>query len=148
MKLILTLIFLALTSSLLAAGNELGAGLMLGNPTGVSGKYWLDDTKAIDGGLAFSLGKHTDLSIHSDYLLHKKAAFFYNEVHPLDLYYGIGGRIEFGDSLELGLRVPVGIAHRFTERPVDVFGEVAPVLDFIGRTGLELHFAIGARYYF
>ena len=147
MKVILALIFLALTSTVLA-GNEYGVGLMLGNPTGFSGKYWLDDTTAIDGGLAYSFGKHTDLSIHSDYLLHNKSAFYFQDVHALDLYYGLGGRIEFGDSVELGIRVPVGLAHRFTEQPVDIFGEIAPILDFIGTTGVELHIAVGARYYF
>lgn len=148
MKLILTLIFLTLASSVWAVGNELGAGLMVGNPTGLNGKYWLDDTTAVDGGLAFSFGKNTDLSIHSDYLLHKKSAFFLNDVHALDLYYGLGGRIEFADSVEIGLRVPVGVAHRLNEQPVDLFGEVAPILDFIGNTGVELHIAVGARYYF
>ena len=148
MKLILVIIIMFTTSSLLANTNQLGAGLMLGNPTGLNAKYWLDDDKAIDGGLAFSFGKHTDFSIHSDYLLHKKSAFFFNDVHALDLYYGLGGRFEFADSLELGLRVPVGVAHRFTDRPADIFGEVAPILDFIGTTGLELHLAVGARYYF
>jgi hypothetical protein len=75
-------------------------------------------------------------------------AFFFDEVHPLDLYYGIGGRMEFGDDLELGVRVPVGLAHRFTEQPADIFAEIAPIIDFIGRTGVEVHFAVGGRYYF
>jgi hypothetical protein len=148
MKLILIIMMIFTTSSLFATANQLGAGIMLGNPTGLNAKYWLDDDKAIDGGLAFSFGKHTDFSIHSDYLLHKKSAFFFNDVHPLDLYYGLGGRFEFADNLELGLRVPVGVAHRFSDRPIDVFGEVAPILDFIGTTGMELHLAVGARYYF
>lgn len=121
---------------------------MLGNPTGFNGKYWLNETTAVDGGLAFSFGKHTDLSIHSDYLLHNKSAFFFKDVHALDLYYGIGGRMEFGNQLEIGVRVPVGVAHRFTDQPVDIFGEVAPILDFIGTRGIELHLAVGARYYF
>ena len=144
-----SIIFLSLlvTSTVMAAP-ELGVGAMIGNPTGLNAKYWLDDTTAVDGGFAVSLGKNSDLSIHSDYLLHNKSAFFLNEVYPLDLYYGLGGRMEFADDFELGIRIPVGLAHRFNEQPVDVFAEIAPILDFVGRTGLELHLAVGGRYYF
>lgn len=139
--------FVFMTTTLMAAQNELGIGAMLGNPTGLNAKYWLDENVAIDGGLALSWGKHSDLSLHSDYLMHNKGAFFLNEVHPLDLYYGLGGRMEFADDLELGVRVPVGLAHRLVEQPADVFAEIAPIVDFIGTTGVEIHFAVGGRYY-
>lgn len=146
MKAVLAVLFLIF--SLGAFAQKTGVGLMLGNPTGVNGKHWLNENQAIDGGLGFSLGKNSDFSIHSDYLLHSKGAFFFNDVHPLDLYYGIGGRMEFGDDIELGVRVPVGLAHTLEEQNADIFAEVAPILDFIGRTGLELNLAVGARYYF
>jgi hypothetical protein len=148
MKTFLVLILVCMTSTLMAASNELGLGVILGNPTGLSGKYWLDDNAAVDGAFALSLGKNTNLSLHSDYLLHKKSAFFLNDVHPLDLYFGAGGRLEFDDSVEIGIRLPVGLAHRLADQPADVFAEVAPIVDFVGRTGLEMHFAIGGRYYF
>lgn len=142
----LTLSFL-LPFSAIAAG-EMGVGAIIGNPTGLSGKYWLSETRAVDGAMAFSLGKKTNFNIHSDYLFHKEGAFVFNDDHPLDLYYGIGGRMEFSDDIELGVRLPLGLAHRMENKTADIFGEVAPVVDFIGRTGLELHLAIGARYYF
>ncbi len=148
MKSLILIMFVFMTTTVLAARNDLGVGAMVGNPTGLNAKYWLGEDIAVDGGFALSIGKHVDLSMHSDYLMHQKGAFFLNDVHPLDLYYGIGGRMEFGDDFELGVRVPVGLVHRFTERPVDVFAEIAPIVDFIGRTGVELHFALGGRYYF
>jgi len=127
---------------------EYGVGVMIGNPTGLNGKYWLPDNKAIDGGAAMSLGKNTDFSLHSDYLFHNDGALFFNDEHPLDLFYGIGGRIEFGDDIELGVRVPVGITHKFTAEKADIFAEIAPIIDLVGRQGLEVHFGVGARYYF
>lgn len=148
MKFLLIVALFLVTSTTFAAAGEKGIGFMLGNPTGLNGKMWLDDSHAVDGGLALSLGKHTNLSIHSDYLFHNDSAFFLNDVHALDLYYGIGGRMEFGDDLEIGVRVPVGLAHRMTDPNADVFAEVAPIVDFIGRTGIELSFAVGGRYYF
>lgn len=146
MKAFFLIISLLVASPLWA--NKTGVGLSLGNPTGLNGKYWLDSNKAVDGGLAFSLGKNSNFSIHSDFLLHSDGAFYFNDVHPLDLYYGIGGRMKFSDDIEIGVRVPVGLAHKFEKESADIFAEVAPILDFISRTGLELHVLFGARYYF
>jgi hypothetical protein len=125
-----------------------GVGAILGNPTGVSAKHWLSNGHAVDGAAGFSWGKNTDFSVHSSYLLQSEGALYFNDTHPLDLYYGLGGRMEFADDIELGLRVPVGLAKRFDGGASDVFVELAPVFDFIGRTGMELHFGFGARYYF
>jgi hypothetical protein len=146
---LITLIALsfALTGSALAAG-DLGVGAMLGNPSGVALKKWLENDHAIDGGVGFSVGSDTNLTLHSDYLLQTKGAFFFNDVHSLDLYYGLGGRMKFADDIQVGLRVPVGVAHRLESEAVDLFGEVAPVIDFIGRNGIDLNLAIGGRFYF
>jgi hypothetical protein len=134
--------------SLPSWANKIGIGLSIGNPTGFNGKYWVDEKVAIDGGLAFSLGRHTELSIHSDYLLHNKSAFYLNNVHPLDLYYGLGGRMEFSDDIEIGVRVPVGLVYLVEAHNADIFSEIAPIVDFISRTGLEIHLLFGGRYYF
>lgn len=128
--------------------DKLGVGMMIGNPTGVNGKYWLEGNRAVDAGLGMSFGRRSELSIHGDYLFHQREALYYNDVHPLDLYYGIGGRMEFSEGLEIGVRLPVGITHFFEERNADVFTEVAPVVDFISKVGIEFHFVLGARYYF
>lgn len=146
MKYVVIICFLFMGPS--AWANEKGLGISIGNPTGLNGKYWLNSDRAVDAGLAWSLGKKQEVSIHSDYLLHKEGAFYFNDIHPLDFYYGVGGRMEFADEIELGVRVPLGIAHRFEAESADVFAEVAPIIDLIGRTGLELHLIFGGRYYF
>lgn len=144
----LLLVTLLILMSLPSWANEKGIGISIGNPTGLNGKYWLDSGKAVDAGVAWSLGKHSDFSLHSDYLLHKNGAFYFNDVHPLDLYYGVGGRMEFADDIEIGVRVPVGLTHRFEQESADVFAEVAPIVDLLTKTGLEIHLLFGARYYF
>jgi hypothetical protein len=148
MKTLVLIILTLLSTTVFAAGRDLGLGVMLGNPTGLNGKYWLGNNRAVDGGLAYSFGRHTDLSIHSDYLLHNDSAFYLNDTHPLDLYYGIGGRMEFADDIEIGVRIPVGLVHKMNDGEADIFGEIAPIVDLFTKTGLEIHFAIGARYYF
>lgn len=137
-----------LSFSLTGLCKDLGLGVSLGNPTGLNGKYWLGGNRAVDGGFGLSFGKSTNASIHSDYLLHEEGAFFFNDNHPLDLYYGIGGRMEFANEIELGVRVPVGLAHRIENGDADVFGEVAPIVNLISGLGLELHLLVGGRYYF
>ncbi len=131
-----------------ALANQSGLGISIGNPIGVNGKYWLDDNKAVDAGAGFSFGKHTDFSIHSDFLLHNKGALFVNDVIPLDLYYGIGGRMEFADDIEVGVRVPLGLAYVSEGGQSDIFAEIAPIIDIVSKTGLELHWIFGSRYYF
>lgn len=146
MKLLLVILLVLISFSSWA--NEKGIGISIGNPTGLNGKYWLDSSKAVDAGMAWSIGKHSEFSLHSDYLLHKDGAFYFNDVHPLDLYYGVGGRMEFADDIEIGVRVPVGLTHRFEQESADVFAEVAPIVDFLTKTGLEIHLLFGGRYYF
>lgn len=148
MKIFVIIILALMTSTIFAKSNQTGVGVMLGNPTGLNAKQWLDNGHAVDGGLALSLGKNSNLSIHSDYLLQVDSAFYFKDDHALDFYYGLGGRMEFADDIELGVRAPLGLSHRLKEKDADLFGEIAPILDFIGRTGVEMHFAVGARYYF
>jgi hypothetical protein len=143
---LITFLMFILTSSVW--GQKTGIGISLGNPTGLSAKRWLSSTTAVDGGAGFSFGSHTNFSLHSDYLFHRSSAFYLNDIHPLDLYYGIGGRMEFADDIEIGARVPIGLVHQFENTNADTFLEVAPIFDFISRTGLELHFLAGSRYYF
>jgi len=145
MKNLLLVIMFLVTSSSFA---RTGIGAMFGNPTGLNVKHWLGGNQAIDGGFGLTLGGGSHGSLHSDYLLHKNDAFYFNDSEPLDLYYGIGGRMKFADDIELGVRLPVGLVHTVSSTEADVFGEIAPVVDFIGRVGLDINLAIGARYYF
>jgi hypothetical protein len=141
-------IFLLVFLSLPALANRKGLGISIGNPTGLNGKYWLDNKSAVDAGVAYSLGKKSNFSLHSDYLLHKEGAFFFNDVHPLDLYYGLGARMEFDHDIEVGVRIPVGLSHTVENGSADMFAEVAPIVDLVTKTGLEIHLLFGARYYF
>lgn len=143
----LVLIFL-LVFCLPSWGQELGLGASLGNPTGLNGKYWLGGNRAVDGGLGFSLFGSSHFSVHSDYLIHNEGAFFFNDVHPLDLYYGLGGRMKFADDINIGVRIPVGLVHQLKERNADIFGEVAPIINLVSGFGVELHLLFGGRYYF
>lgn len=136
-----------------------GVGIIVGEPTGLSAKHWLDNTHAIDAGLAWSFSENDSLHLHADYLIHD-----FTLLKPTDLrgrmpvYYGLGARIKFqqddhndrrndSDTL-VGVRIPLGVAYYPVKAPIDLFAEFVPVMDLVPDTHLGLNLSIGARFYF
>ncbi len=144
---LLVLLALACTAAS-AQPRGFGVGIILGEPTGFSFKGWTSETNAIDGGLAWSFAHETSFHVHADYLWHAFHVFKTTETIPV--YYGIGGRIKTGRSEDarVGVRVVVGIEYIFRNAPVDLFFEVAPIVDFAPSTDLDGNAGIGARFYF
>jgi hypothetical protein len=124
-----------------------GLGVILGEPTGFSAKGWIDSRSAIDAGLAWSFLHETTFHVHVDYLLHTSDL---TERSDMPAYYGIGGRIKAGTAGgdRIGIRIVGGIVYFVPDSPVDIFGEIAPILDFSPSTDLQVNGGIGARYYF
>ncbi len=145
--LVIALLFISF-GSLKAQDKKFGLGVMLGAPTGFSGKYWVSDENAFDFGLAYSFVETSNaLSIHADYLYHESRWF--PRFDRLDFYYGFGARIRSNkDQTSLGIRGVAGLALMLKEAPVDIFVEIAPVFKLIPSTALNMDAAIGARYYF
>ncbi len=140
---------LVVTATHLRAQDKgLGVGIILGEPTGFSFKYWTGEANAFDGGVAWSFVHEGSVHLHADYLWHSFHVFETTERVPV--YYGIGGRIKTGrnEDARIGARVVVGIGYLFTDAPVDLFMEVAPIVDFAPSTEAELNAAIGARFWF
>jgi len=140
-----------------------GAGIMVGDPTGVSVKYWLNDDRALDGGLAWGVWRGSYFHLHGDYLFHNSTLITVSK-GKLPLYYGPGLRLRSwsgdqywdngkwhdydGSRVDIGVRFPVGLAYLFDGAPVDIFLEVAPTLDLTPATSFEIDGGIGARYWF
>ncbi|MBI4549134.1 MAG: hypothetical protein HY707_14215 [Ignavibacteriae bacterium] len=139
---------LLVTTSSLSQDRGFGIGVIVGEPTGISMKGWLSSTSALDVGLAWSFAKETSFHIHGDYLLHSFNVFKTQERIPL--YYGIGGRIKTGrrEDDRVGLRMVVGIGYIFRDAPVDLFVEVAPILDLAPSTDFRMNAGLGARFFF
>lgn len=143
------IIFFALVASsrVSAQDSGFGAGIMFGEPTGVSIKLWTSETTAIDGGLAWSFMNGGFMHIHADFLMHKFGVIDVNSGR-LPLYFGIGARLGLGNELHVGVRVPIGLDYLFDEAPVDIFLEIAPGLDLTPATAFALDGGIGVRYFF
>jgi len=127
---------------------DFGAGAYIGSPTGLTGKYWLSDSRALDGALAWKEGDENRFEIAVDHLWHY--AFITNPSIDgrLPFYFGLGLRVLAGDDSEAGLRLPLGVSFLCKDVPVEFFAEIAPVVRFAPDTGAGIDGGVGVRYYF
>lgn len=131
------------------ADGRFAAGLVIGEPTGISLKYWLTDKLAVDGALGWSFYRETDFHIQSDLLWHR-FDMFHVSGGELPFYLGVGARVKFRERADdlVGIRVPVGVSYLFNDVPVDVFFEVAPIIDVSPSVRGGFTVGVGARYRF
>jgi hypothetical protein len=136
-------LFIAAVSALLLsiapkAGAEIAAGIILGEPTGVSIR--VDHFPVL--GFAWSL-RHNWMHVHGDYI------FIDNVLQdPLRWYLGGGLFIGVGDShVNFGVRVPIGLQIQFHPN-FEVFGELAPGITLLEETEPNIGGGIGIRYIF
>ena len=146
-KYITVLFALIFISTLNAQNNSVGLGIIVGEPTGFSFKYWTSSTTAFDASLAWSLIGEGAFHIHADYIIHSFNLIRVPE-GKLPFYYGIGARLKTSGDTRLGVRVPLGLAYLFQNAPVDIFLEIVPILDLTPKTDFKINAALGARYFF
>lgn len=133
-----------------------GVGIVLGEPTGLCAKLYLSDDRAIQGAIGFNF-YGSGIQANAEYVFHpwivqERDAF----VLPIYIGPGLrfiqydGGRGE-NNYYAIGLRGVAGMLFDFKEVPLDVFLEVAGVVeyDFKGNdVDLALNLGAGVRYYF
>ena len=156
-----------------------GIGLELGAPSGISGKYFLGGMVAVQGGVGIveswgydGFHAHAEVVWHPVLLERGRAV-------DIPLHVGIGARFLQHDHMDrydrfdrcwdgrdyydcrgadshLGVRAPVGVSFLFKEVPMDLFVEVALVMDLMhvnndygyDHSATGIHGALGGRYYF
>lgn len=142
-----------------SANKTFGIGLILVEPTGLTAKYYLSESTALD----FAFGEYDrfrnddDLGAHFDFLWHP-LTLATADPFIVPLYFGLGARIvddeeEPGDDddLTIGLRAPVGVALDFNRVPIDIFVELALLIELVNDEtddDVDLDVALGVRYYF
>jgi hypothetical protein len=143
---LILVVFAVVPERTLARENKFGAGVIIGEPTGLTVKYWVGAWTAVDAAVAWSFKNGGALYLHADYLFH-----FVSPVPrssgEFSAYAGGGAFLAFRDDFSFGIRVPVGMSYRF-EVPVEAFAEIAPGLLLVPETGFELGGGVGLRYYF
>ncbi|MGB6033789.1 MAG: hypothetical protein WBG01_17770 [Bacteroidota bacterium] len=145
--LILVFLFLLVPRQSDAQNKDFGAGIILGEPTGISAKYWVSTVNALDAGVAWAFTRKGFFHIHADYLWHFPDVI--ESTERFVLYAGVGGRLGFEDDrTRLGVRIPGGISFWLRGAPIDIFLEVAPILELIPSTKLTGNGGLGIRYFF
>ena len=133
----------ALTSRV-GSAQDLGIGTQLGQPMGVTAKYWMNSTLAIDAFMGYHFSHNFDA--HGDVLWHSFSSFDVSDGR-LPFYVGAGGRILLGDDSQLGVRLPVGVSYLSSSQPIELYAEIAPVIQLITSIGADIDGAIGIRIY-
>jgi hypothetical protein len=171
----------AATPAHAAGDHPFGLGLELGAPTGLAAKYYLGPSSrghmmAIQGGLGV-IERYGDdgFHLHVEVLWHP-AVLTRTPDFTLPFYVGVGGRLlenddyycvnqgnnrvcydYYDEGMYLGVRAPFGLLMDFHKVSLDVFLELALVVDFL-QVGdddrdydhdlVHLNGALGVRYYF
>lgn len=138
-----------------------GLGVTLGNPTGVSGKYYFaGPVHAVDVGVATEFIGFADdrITIYAAYLNHP-VTLAHLGFAELPLFVGIGPQFwtndldddindDFDDDAAFGVRVPLGVDMNFASFPLQITGAVAGLVPFIPEVSLSADIYVAARYYF
>ena len=149
-KLSFVLLFLSFSflSTAVAQERGFGLGVIIGEPTGFSAKYWTSSSTALDFGLGYSFTSTKSVFyLHGDYIFHNSALI--ESTEKFIVYYGPGARLKVRENnSRLGIRVVGGILWVPYNSRIDLFVELAPIIDVIPATKLDLAGGIGIRFFF
>jgi len=133
-------------------------GVLIGEPTALSGKLNVSKYQGFDAALAWSLRNISTFYLHLDYL---KRFYLISGIDfgEMPLYLGFGGRIGFtkysGDKVYhsdtkvlVGGRIPAGIMLQLYNFPMEFFLETAFIVDFLPETAIDLNLGLGLRFCF
>lgn len=128
---------------------HIGLGLMVGEPSGLNVKYWLNNTLALDAAAGGSFRDDANFYVHGDLLVHKFDLIPVPQ-GQMPVYIGGGVFARFRDKRDnqVGIRVPVGVSYMFEQVPVDIFMEVAPGMDLAPSARADFTGGAGVRFWF
>ncbi len=148
-RILIFLILIISISQAYAQRSGYGVGIIIGEPTGLSGKYWMDKETAVSAGLAYSFASNNrGISLHADLINHQYGVIKSGYILPV--YYGFGFRLRTKERTDgsFGVRGVVGLNWQRTDYPIDIFIEAAPVFILLPETGVAIDASLGARYFF
>jgi len=134
-----------------SAYSNTGVGLMLGVPSGVTGRSWVSDENSIDYGAGWSIVDGNRFQVHADYLWARPHTFELNE-EKFDLFFGggVGVRTKSGSNdneVVFGPRLPVGISYLFKNPDLELFALTALNLGLLPSFDVYFDLHVGARFY-
>lgn len=131
-----------------------GAGLVAGDPTGLTLKFRFTPEQAIQSHIGWGFGAFDDghAIFVFDYLFHFAGLFpGMNDSGLFAPYAGIGAKLGLRESskrVNAGLRAPFGISFLLTKVPLEIFGELALGIHLAPDVTPLIDGGVGARWYF
>jgi hypothetical protein len=152
-------------------GHDFGLGLRFGDPTSLSGKYWLSTDDALQFDLGWHAAYHRQTTTYLYYYpgpalsldwVHKFAHFGPASRRVwFGAHIGVGGTLDFATSdcyydafdnrycrSAATVHVPVALNVYLAGVRLEFFAELAPGLRFYPPLDITMSFSLGARYYF
>lgn len=151
-KLLLIFLFFCLSSNL--TSQDLGLGLILNEPSGITGKYYFSK----DNHVVLNLGDFGG-PLRIDFLYFWNLDVFKDK--QFGLYLGVGGLLIFpnkrahrgynekfnNNDLSIGIKGTVGVNYFLKKRDFEFFIEVSPIVLFTESSFGALRPGLGVRYY-
>jgi hypothetical protein len=141
------LIFSTVSAFAQPEGKQLGAGVSLGWPAGISARYFLNDATSIKGILGWRGGDNGAVFFQADYLLH------YNQLPVLDFgklqaFYGGGANITLANDPGFGFQLTGGLSLFLNELPLEIGLHLSPGMALLPSTRFRVGTGLAVRYYF
>ena len=141
MKKILLILSFFVTFGILPVAGDVGVGVILGSPTGISALFG----NRVALAAAWSLPAER-IHLHADVWLLRQRL-----IDPVDWYLGVGGKVQLAsgdsDDVRAGIRIPVGLQWYVLPR-LELFGEIVPGMRLIPSTDFDLDGGVGIRFPF
>jgi hypothetical protein len=139
----------AMALSAPADDRGIGAGFMLGEPSGGTMKVWVDQDEAWVFGLGVSFLRDPSLQAQADYVLPFFEISRDMGLPQMPLYAGLGVRLNGPEDehLDAGFRLPLGISYFRDKDKMELFAEVAPVFNVAPVLRGDINFGAGIRFY-
>lgn len=134
--------------------NPFGLGLVIGEPTGITAKYYLSPKHALDatvGRSAYDRNRNDRIWLSLVYLWHP-SVLHNDPAFELGWHFGVGGFISDRndvDDVTIGARVPVGLDFTLEEVPLQFFLDLSADVELLPNTlDISLGLGLGGRYFF
>ena len=131
-----------------AQKGDAGAGITLGNPTGLSAKYWTGENTAVAGTIGYQISGINHLLLNADFLWHPWS--FDSEGDLVRIFLGPGAGLGFLSDISVSIRTAAGASYMFSGLPLEAHVELNPALQLIGPGDLKVYLGgyLGVRWYF
>ncbi len=139
---------LMISSSVFGQYRGIGFGL---STEGLTGKYWMDGTRAISVHWDFGTNLAADYLFDLPELLKltdNETPVYYGGGITLGTHKGMNDNFEETTEFDLGVRGVIGMSYYLSTNPVDIFVESTPTLSILGGGGFGFGGSLGIRYFF